>query len=259
VGLASSYSQKTILGVEIKRGELAKAAAVTGLEFKVADSTANKISFHDMPEFYRSVDAVLVPSVTEGAQLPIREAAAVGRLVISTPVGDFPLRASQGIGIVAPIEAHKNKKFVAETLPYYRDNPADFTEICRKTQDAAKRLDWANMIGDWVELIDTAKQRTAQVAQAGPTATIDHQTEQSAVDLPQGIVVQSTIGGQDIRFFVTNPNDAIMSFHSRGSFYEVEELELIKRYYTEPGCLWISALTSAIMLSTFPDLRNVLK
>src|SRR5205807_3453635 len=127
VGLASSYSQKTSLGVEIKRGELAEAAAAAaGLEFKVAGSTANQISFHDMPDFYRSVDAVLVPSVTEGAQLPIREAAAAGRLVISTPVGDFPLRASQGIGSVAPIEAHKYKKFVAERLQYYRDNPADF-------------------------------------------------------------------------------------------------------------------------------------
>ena len=158
VGYTGSYSHKTIDGIEIKRGEIAEAAArEAGLTFKVAGWTGDQISFHDMPEFYKSVDAVLISSVTEGAQMPVKEGAAAGRLVISTPVGDFPLRASQGIGIVAPIESHKYKKFVADTLNYYRENPAVFVEICRKTQDAARGLDWSNMIDDWVELIETAK------------------------------------------------------------------------------------------------------
>lgn len=158
VGLASSYSQKTIDGVEIKRGAIAEAAATeAGLEFRVAGSTADQVSFHDMPTFYNSVDAVLVSSVTEGAGLPAREGAAAGRLVISTPVGDFPLQASLGLGIVAPIEGHKYKKFVADILRYYKDNPSAFCEMCRRAQDAARQLDWQYMIGDWLELIETAK------------------------------------------------------------------------------------------------------
>ncbi len=158
VGYAGSFSHKTPDGLEIKRGEIAEAAVrEAGLAFKVAGSTANQISFHDMPDFYKSIDAVLISSVTEGAQLPVKEGAAAGRLVISTPVGDFPLRASQGVGIVAPIESHKYRKFVTDTLKYYSQNPAAFAEICRKTQDAARQLDWSNMIDDWVELIETAK------------------------------------------------------------------------------------------------------
>jgi glycosyltransferase involved in cell wall biosynthesis len=158
VGYAGSYSHKTLDGLEWKRGDIAEAAArEAGLEFRVAGSTANQISFHDMPEFYKSVDAILVSSITEGAQLPVKEGAAAGRLVISTPVGDFPLRAYQGVGIVAPIESHKYKKFVTATLKYFKENPAAFAEICRKTQDAARQLDWSNMIDDWVELIESAK------------------------------------------------------------------------------------------------------
>src|SRR5208282_6691077 len=62
VGYASSMSARTY-DIEWKRGELAEAAArAAGLAFKVAGSTANQISFHDMPDFYRSVDAVLTSS-----------------------------------------------------------------------------------------------------------------------------------------------------------------------------------------------------
>src|SRR4029077_19401289 len=73
VGYASSMSVKTY-GVEWKRGELVEAAArEANLEFKVAGSTGNQISFHDMPEFYRSVDAVVNSSISEAAQLPVME------------------------------------------------------------------------------------------------------------------------------------------------------------------------------------------
>jgi glycosyltransferase involved in cell wall biosynthesis len=158
IGYAGSYSHKTRDGLEWKRGDLAEAAArEAGLEFKIAGSTGNQISFHDMPEFYKSVEAVLVSSLTEGAGLPAREAAAAGRLVISTPVGDFPLLASQGIGIMAPIEAHKYRDFVTATLKRYKDSQAEFLETCRKAQDAARQLDWQYMIGNWIELIEAAK------------------------------------------------------------------------------------------------------
>ncbi|UGY22000.1 FkbM family methyltransferase [Bradyrhizobium septentrionale] len=50
---------------------------------------------------------------------------------------------------------------------------------------------------------------------------------------PDGMISQNVIDGQSISFFVTNPHDAIMKYHYAGSFYEAEELDLIKRYYTE--------------------------
>jgi FkbM family methyltransferase len=54
-------------------------------------------------------------------------------------------------------------------------------------------------------------------------------------DQPEGIIVQTTIDGERIRFFVTNCDDAIMKFHYQGAFYETEELDLIKRHYTRGG------------------------
>ena len=145
-------------GIEVKRGDLAEAAArEAGLGFKVAGWTGDQISFHDMPDFYRNVDAVVASSISEAANLPVMEAAAAGRLVISTPVGHFPLKAYQGGGIIAPVEAEKFKSFTAATLRYYKDNPAAYVDKCRSIQEAARKFDWQYSIGEWIELIETAR------------------------------------------------------------------------------------------------------
>jgi len=160
VGYASSMSVKTY-GVEWKRGDLAEAAArEAGLEFKVAGWTGKQISFHEMNEFYRSVDAVVTSSLSEAAQLPVMEAAAAGRLVIGTPVGHFPLKAYQGGGIIAPVEAEKFKSFTARTLRYYKENPDAYKEKCRGIQAAAKQFDWQESIGEWVDLIEATRIRS---------------------------------------------------------------------------------------------------
>jgi len=159
IGYAASMSLM-INGVEVKRGFLAEAVAKeAGLAFKVAGSTAKQISFQDMPEFYRGVDVVLVPSTNEGGGLPVMEAAAAGRLVIGTPVGHFPLKASQGGGIIAPIEAEKFTAFATTTLRYYKANPTAYIEKCRSIQKAAQKFDWQHTINEWVSLIDGARNR----------------------------------------------------------------------------------------------------
>jgi glycosyltransferase involved in cell wall biosynthesis len=147
----------TTYGVEWKRGALAEAAAAAaGLAFKVAGSTGQQTSFHDMPEFYRSVGAVVTSSISEAAQLPVMEAAAAGRLVIGTPVGHFPRKAYEGAGIMAPVEAAKFVSFTAETLRYYAQNPAAYVEKCHEIQQAARLSDWKYHIQDWMDVIEQA-------------------------------------------------------------------------------------------------------
>ncbi|MGX5805674.1 glycosyltransferase family 25 protein [Bradyrhizobium sp. Arg314] len=154
VGYTTSFSVKTY-GVEWKRGELAETAVrEAGLIFKVAGSTANQISFHDMPDFYRSVDAVVSSSVNESGPLSVLEGAAAGRLVIGTPVGHFPLRAYQGAGLLAPIEPRKFVTFTSDALRYYKENSAAFVEKCGIAKESALKFDWVYFIGDWIQLIE---------------------------------------------------------------------------------------------------------
>jgi glycosyltransferase involved in cell wall biosynthesis len=157
VGYACSMSAKAY-GIGWKRGELAEAAARgASLDFKVAGWAEGQVSFHDMPSFYRSVDAVVVSSISELGSLPVIEAAAAGRLVIGTPIGHFPLKAYQGGGILAPVEAKKFVEFTTSTLLFYKNNPRAYVEKCAAIQLAAQRFDWKNSIEEWIELIEAAR------------------------------------------------------------------------------------------------------
>jgi glycosyltransferase involved in cell wall biosynthesis len=121
------------------------------------------------------VDAVLACSVSEGAGLPVMEAAAAGRLVISTPVGHFPLKAYQGGGIIAPVEAEKFKAFTIATLRYYKENPTAYVEKCGAIQEAARKFDWQHAIGEWIELIETAD-RSRDIENGGCNRVSDKTT-----------------------------------------------------------------------------------
>ncbi|MFO1161093.1 MAG: glycosyltransferase [Reyranellaceae bacterium] len=159
VGYATSLATTTF-GVEWKRGRLAaQAAEQAGLPFVVAGSTAAQVSFHDMPAFYRSVDAILMSSLSEASPLPILEAAAAGRLVIGTPVGNFPQRAYRGGGIIAPIEDDKFVAFCADTLRRYAKDRVAYREKCREIQEAAQTCDWRYQISDWVDLLAAARRQ----------------------------------------------------------------------------------------------------
>jgi FkbM family methyltransferase len=45
-----------------------------------------------------------------------------------------------------------------------------------------------------------------------------------------GTVIETQLGNVSIRFFVTNPLDAIQRHHYRGAFYEEEDLQLIAKH-----------------------------
>jgi FkbM family methyltransferase len=49
--------------------------------------------------------------------------------------------------------------------------------------------------------------------------------------LEPGIVIEADIDGRPIYFFVVNTVDSIQSAHLSGQFYEMEELQLIGRYF----------------------------
>jgi hypothetical protein len=69
------------------------------------------------------------------------EAAAAGRLVISTPVGRFPYMHSLGAGIEAPLDPDAYTLFVTERLTYYSESPAEYIEGCKSIQETARRFD----------------------------------------------------------------------------------------------------------------------
>jgi glycosyltransferase involved in cell wall biosynthesis len=160
VGYAAVFCRPNVQGVEIKRGELVRIAVEqAGLEFKPAipgnDPTKKYyqqkiIAKESMPEYYRSVDCVIMSSLMEGGSMVMYEAAAAGRLVIGTPTGDFPRLCYEGQGILAPLNEDAFVRFTRDTLIYYKNNPEEFQAKCTSIQQAVRtNRDWPRVMDDW--------------------------------------------------------------------------------------------------------------
>ena len=163
VGYGASYRRLNEFGVEQKRGDLVKLAVDrAGLLFKPAISLPEALGplwrsastpKEKMPEYYRTVDAVIMSSLQEGGGMPPLEAAAAGRLVIGTPVGEFPRLAYEGLGILAPLNADAFVDFVVDQLNFYKYHLEEFNNRCVAGREAARKRDWSCVAQDWVKFV----------------------------------------------------------------------------------------------------------
>lgn len=150
VGYGGVMNRLTEFGIDCKRGNLAQAAAQgAGLNFAPAVNRA----FRDMHRYYHEVQAVLMPSLQEGAGLPPLEAAAAGRLVIGTPVGQFPRLAYEGLGLLAPISSSGFISYCVTALKYFAQNPNALRDKSAQIRAAAQQRDWRYVLPDWEEFL----------------------------------------------------------------------------------------------------------
>jgi glycosyltransferase involved in cell wall biosynthesis len=111
--------------------------------------THNEYSFLCMPGYYTEMDALLVTSNYEACGLPILEASAAGRLVVSPKVGYF----DGSSGILCRLT---DSDFVIDArvaLEQHKD-PSRYREACERAQQYARdNYDWKHTISGWVELL----------------------------------------------------------------------------------------------------------
>lgn len=149
LGYAGVWSDESC-NAAIKRTQLIRQVCdIVKLELKVAATYHN--SFVTMAGFYKTVDCVLVASAYEGAGLPCLEAAASGRLVISTPVGHWDRVSPKG-AIEVPVNEAEYIDRTVETIVYYQNNPIEYRNRCAQALAHAKNYDWKHHIEDWVDL-----------------------------------------------------------------------------------------------------------
>jgi hypothetical protein len=151
VAMAGAYSSQNFFGEEIKRGGLVEQAVkYTGLAFK----KHNFYHYLSMPNFYKSVDCIITASTEEGAGLPMLEAAAAGKLCISTPVGYFEKNGPVGGGHVVNIETNYFLTETVSLLNYYADNHEEYKKKCLDIQEYARQnYDWKFHIDKWVDFL----------------------------------------------------------------------------------------------------------
>ena len=140
-------------GIIIKRSFLAEESAKNAnLNFIAAQ---HNITTHvTMPGFYKSIDCLIASSTAlEAGGLPVLEAGAAGRLVISTPVGHWDEKVGYKGGISVPIPEQEFIDKTTEILLYYKNNQSEYNNRCEQIQEYSRRYDWSNVIEHWVKLI----------------------------------------------------------------------------------------------------------
>lgn len=145
------YNVETEFNLPVKRGYLVEEIAnETNSLFKLA--MGNISNFSLMPGFYKNVDCIIVSSNHEGACMPLLEAAASGKLILSTPVGHWD-RLKESGAFELPFEEKLLKETAIDIIKYYKNNKRQYISKCLQIQDYAKRYDWKFCINDWLKLM----------------------------------------------------------------------------------------------------------
>lgn len=115
----------------------AKAAGVT-LATKI-DSWKNATAHEKMPEFYDNIDVYLVAADGEGTPNGALEAAACGKPIISTPVGNMPEFVKDGVnGYLIKRELN----YFIDRIKRLKNDPHKCLEMGRNARKTAEQWDW---------------------------------------------------------------------------------------------------------------------
>lgn len=149
LGYASSIK---FHGDDCKRTNLLqRISTITNLPIIYAD----KKNFLGMPQFYSTIDSIVVSSnATESCALPLMEAAAAGRLPISAKIG-IASEFDDPPGIILPLE---DEAFVCQGVKNILELTYDtnkFQQLCKEAQDFAHDFyDWQHVIQGWVKVLN---------------------------------------------------------------------------------------------------------
>lgn len=151
VGYGGAKSTANFYGIDRKRGHLVENCVkqIDGLVLR----EHKFYNFLCMPAYYAQIDCLMMSSIQDAGGMPTMEAAAAGKLVISTPVGYFEHSGPLGGGIVVPLD---EDGFIAESkkyLIYYMENEKEYIEKCHSIQSYARdNYDWSVRVKDWINL-----------------------------------------------------------------------------------------------------------
>ena len=114
----------------------------------------SKRSHLAMSAYYKDIDCLMVSSTEqESCGLPLLEAAAAGRLPISTLTGinrDF----DKPTGIILPMEEEEYLSGGINCINLLKENPHLFNQLCTNAQEFARmHYDWSIVIGNWITLL----------------------------------------------------------------------------------------------------------
>lgn len=148
-GGALEYKNHLDGNKDLKRGYLVKRVA-DGIGLPI--NLLTRRHYLGMPAYYPTVDSIMVSSTEESCGLPLMEAAAAGRLPISTHVGvtrDYENTPN----LILPMAEEEFISGGVTALDALSRDSDTFSSMCKTAQEFAREnYDWSVRINDWVKL-----------------------------------------------------------------------------------------------------------
>ncbi len=119
----------------------------------VADKENAYRSYDRMPDFYNSIEVYVCASLSEGTPNPCLEAAACGRPVLTTPVGNMPefiLPGHNGFFI------HRSPASLVEYLDHLNENRDYLRLLGENARNTALEWDWSRKALGFVNMLSSA-------------------------------------------------------------------------------------------------------
>lgn len=106
-----------------------------------------------MPAYYAKIDALMVSSVYESCSLPLLEAAAAGRLPISSPVG-ITQDLDNTPGFILPASDDEYVREGTNVINTMKADPSAHQHKCKQAQEYAREYyAWDRVISPWIKFI----------------------------------------------------------------------------------------------------------
>ncbi|MBW2997924.1 glycosyltransferase family 4 protein [Candidatus Woesearchaeota archaeon] len=127
------------------------------VSIKYLDKIKNPIPLKKMPRFYNKIDCYICASETEGTPNPCLEAAACGRPLITTRVGNMPELVIDGEN---SLFVDRTIEDIKEKVIFYRDNKDKLIEHGKKIQkEIIKNWNWKKAAQNYKLMFDDVLNR----------------------------------------------------------------------------------------------------
>lgn len=123
---------------------------LNNVEIRFCDKETNRKSYSEMPDFYNTIDVYVCASKTEGTPNPCLEAAACGRPIISTAVGNMPefIRNNRNGFLV-----DRSLSALCQHVTLLRDNRILLKNMGREARESAIEWSWDNQTQNYLQML----------------------------------------------------------------------------------------------------------
>jgi len=146
VGMFSTFSRLD-QGFDIKRGnlieEICNKSGLTAFRKDVVNNLG-------IEYFYKDIDLIINPALSEGNPYPVLEAFARGIPVLSTPTGIVGEYVKSGGGCLLPLNAGDFVIEAVEIIKQMQNNKSYYKKLCEESYIIGSTIDWCNTRKEWL-------------------------------------------------------------------------------------------------------------